>query len=762
MGKRKPLYLNRKSVRHSRRHFPWWSYLFLFCICLLLIGAGYFVYFSIAIQERFASRKWSIPARVFSASTLIYPGQTLSLARTQEMLERRSYQQATGRELRAGEYQPGANKLAVHLRDFHFPGKEIPSQKVLLRFQQDKIAAIDGPHGPLPFLELEPLDMARLFGAKRESRLLISIKQAPDYLVNAVIAIEDHRFYEHPGVDWWGISRALWADLRAGGIVQGGSTITQQLVKNYFLKPERTLKRKAVEASMALILESSYSKDEILEMYLNEIYLGQRGSAAIHGMGEAARYYFGCNVEDLALPEAATLAGMIRAPNTYFPYRHEQACKDRRNAVLKRMLELGMITPRNFETASSMPLRVAENPLPLKVAPYQVDTVRQQLQELYDPGVLEEEGLTIYTTLHPEVAQAAEKAVKEGLEQLEAERPRLKSGSPGGPLQAVLLVVQPKTGAVLALVGGRDYETSSFNRALYAHRQPGSAIKPLVYLAALDQFSTVSWLTDEPRTYRVSGQQWSPRNYDGRYRGRVMLRQALEQSLNAATLQLALDVGLDRIIGTARQMGIQSPMQPVPSLALGAFEVTPLELARAYATLDNEGQQPFLLTVKQVVAANGTVQQQRHMDLTSVTPASKAYIINSLLEGVMQRGTARNARAMGIDFPCAGKTGTTSNYQDSWFVGYTADLLALVWLGFDDNTGTGLTGASGALRIWVRFMNLIRPWIHPQPFRMPPGVVERYICPESGLLATPYCPQRQIEPFLSDNVVTQVCDIHTK
>ncbi|HAA03541.1 MAG TPA: hypothetical protein DCE18_09245 [Syntrophobacteraceae bacterium] len=749
------------TVRAGRMA-SWWRYLALLTIGLGIICTSYFYYFSREIQNSFVSRKWSVPARVFSAATSIYPGQSISMITLEELLIKRSYRPTTSKDLHAGEYRRGNNSIAAHLREFHFPGKEIPAQQVVFQFTRDRLISLEGPQGSLPLLELEPLDLARLFGSNRESRLLINIEQVPRYLVDAVTAIEDHRFFEHRGVDWWGILRALWTDLRTRSIAQGGSTITQQLVKNHFLTAERTIRRKVVEAAMALVLEASYSKDEILEMYLNEIYLGQRGSVAIHGVGEAARYYFGRNVEDLTLSEAATLAGMIQRPNAFSPFRHVPACQDRRNAVLKRMLELDLLPASAYEEARLSPIKVPSEVLPVKMAPYFVDTVRQQLQELYAPQVLEREGLTIYTTLHAEIADAAEKAIHEGLQQLEREHPKMAEATENTPLQALMIVLQPKTGAVLALVGGRDYDASTFNRALYAQRQPGSVIKPFVYLAGLDQYTPISLLTDAPTTYDSNGQSWSPHNYDQRYRGPVTVRQALEESLNVPTVQLAMNVGLPKVIGVLRSLGIQSPLLPVPSLALGAFEVTPLELARAFATLDNEGQQPYLLTVKAVISDSGETQQARHMDLTSVTSAAKAYIITTMLEGVMQRGTAKSARSLGIDFPCAGKTGTTSDYVDSWFVGYTSDLLALVWVGCDERVSTGLTGANGALKIWARFCGLIRPWMHPQPFKIPPGIVQRLVCTDSGMLATAGCARKQIESFLSDRVPDTSCELHGK
>jgi penicillin-binding protein 1B len=748
-----------KGKKKTRRFF-WWKLFGLAVLALTVVSAGFFFYLYMEVQNRFAARKWSIPSRVFSATLPVYPGQQISLSEMKCMLDLRRYQEAFKEPLHAGEYKTGHNNLLVRLRQFNFPGRTLSPQQVRFVFAKDRLTRIEGEEANIAFLELEPIEIARLFGPERESRLLINIHQVSPDLIDATVAIEDHRFYDHPGVDWWGISRALWADLVAGRVVQGGSTITQQLVKNYFLEAERSIKRKVLEASMALIIEALYQKDEILEMYMNEIYLGQRGSVAIHGMGEASRHYFGRNVEDLTLAEAATMAGMIRAPNLYSPLKNPDTAKERRNVVLKRMLDLGMIAPGNYQKARGEPLRAAKFHLPTKFAPYFVDYVNKQLQELYSPEVLATAGLNIHTTLAPDMALAAEKAVSEGLMELEKTHPKLKADSPKNKLQAALIVVQPKTGAVLALVGGRDYADTSFNRALYAHRQPGSAIKPFVYLQALDEFTPVSWLSDEMKTYSVGGKPWAPKNYNGKYRGRVTFRTALEQSLNAATVSLAMAVGLDDIVRTIRSFGIQSPLQSYPSLALGAFEVTPLELAGAYATLDNDGQKPHLLSLKEVINESGEIQQRRNVDMVSVTSPGKCFIITAILEGAVKNGTATILKSLGVDFPCAGKTGTTSDYKDSWFVGYTSDLLVLVWVGFDDNRSTHLSGAQGAARIWARFVNQIRPWINTQNFRIPPGVVERFICTQSGSPANRSCPAVRPEYFLADHVPSSFCNMH--
>lgn len=748
-----------KRSRVKKRSL-WFKVLGLLVLLGMLFGVGFYCYLYVEIKQRFESRRWSVPSRVFSATVPLFPGQALAPGQLKKMLVERRYLEGAQEPLRAGEFKMGKNALSVHFREFRFPGHALPPQRVQFEFAQNTLMRIRGSQGDQAFLELEPLEIARLFGHERESRLLINIKQVPRHLVDAVVGIEDHRFYEHGGMDWRGIFRALWTDVMARRVVQGGSTITQQLVKNYFLESERSFKRKFLEASMALIIEGLYGKDEILEMYLNEIYMGQKGNVAIHGMGEAARYYYGRNVEDLTLAEAAALAGMIRAPNLYSPVANPESARERRNTVLKRMAELGKISPQDYEKARIEPLKVTGSQLPLSVAPYFVDYVRQQLQELYAPEVLASEGLNIYTTLQPEMALAAENAVTEGLRELEKEISGKSEPAVDRPLQAVLIAIQPKTGSVLALVGGRDYGESHFNRALLAQRQPGSAIKPFIYLSALDRFTLASRLSDDARRYSVGGDFWTPKNYSGRYRGNVSFRTALEDSLNAATVGLAMSVGLERIIATLRSLGIQSPLEALPSMPLGSFEVTPLELTGAYAALDNDGQKPYLLSLKEVVTEGGDIQERRNVDFATVTTPAKAFLITNVLEGVVTRGTARNLKRWGIDFPCAGKTGTTSDYRDSWFVGYTTDLLTLVWVGYDDNRSTHLSGSAGAARIWTKFMKAVSPWFHPQAFRIPPGVVQRVICPESQQLASPHCPEKRLEYFLAENAPSDYCVTH--
>jgi penicillin-binding protein 1B len=777
--------MNLFNKKPKRRRYILWG-LSLFLLVGALLAAGFSCYLYSEIKGRFSSRRWSVPARVFSSTVPLYRGQALSLGLLRHMLEERRYKEASKDPVLAGEFKSSGNSLVVRLRDFQFPGIFLPSQLVEFNFEDNRIASMRSPDEEIPFLELEPVEIARLFGAERESRLLINIRQVPQHLIDAVVAIEDHRFYEHSGFDFFGILRAIFADLKAGRVVQGGSTITQQLVKNYFLESERTLHRKFLEFSMSLILEVLYQKDEIMEMYLNEIYMGKRGSVAIHGIGEAAEYYLGRNVEDLTLSEAATLAGMIRGPNDHSPLVNRQAVLERRNLVLKRMLALRKISASEYDSALLEVLRVTPASGPGRVAPYFVDYVRMQAQQLYAPERLASEGLSIYTTLQPEMAVAAETAIGEGLAEIESEsgagpgsdesKPAVEGWAGGRAgfelnrggtppprrLQAVLIALQPKTGELYALVGGRDYGESSFNRALKGRCRPGSAIEPFIYLAALNRFKLSDWVFDLPAPYELNGVSWTPKNYDGRYRGKVAFREALEQSLKAATLNLAVQTGLNEIIGTLGNFEIYPQREDLPSLAMGSFELSPIDLARAYAVLANDGQKPFLLSLKEIVSENGDVLDRKHIDFSSVTSPAKAFLITSLLEGVMEKGTGRGLKRLGIDFRCAGQTGSSSEFRDSWFAGYTTDLLTLVWVGYDDDSPTGLAGAQGAANIWARFMNMMRPWIHPREFDTPPGIVEEMICPDSGQLATAGCKERRQEYFLSEGRPNGYCTIHNR
>ncbi|MBT8365535.1 MAG: PBP1A family penicillin-binding protein [Deltaproteobacteria bacterium] len=708
------------------------------------------------VEDRFSSRRWSIPSKVFTDTMLLYPGQRLNRGLFQKKLKRMGYREVPGRPTRRGEKQTAQNglRLLLFLNDLKTPWENRPGFPVKIEFKENIIDSIvrqdDGTS--LPLLEIEPEEIMLFFGLERERRQLVSFKQIPQHVIHAVLAAEDNRFFEHYGVDPRGILRALLTNLRHGSIRQGGSTITQQLAKNYFLTPDRKLTRKFQEIVLAFTMEWKYSKEDILEIYLNEIYLGQKGSVAINGIGEAAYFYFGKPVQELSLSEAATIAGLIKAPNNYSPYADKNSCRTRRNLILKAMQRKGWISDEVLQAQIKTPIEPAGYNVTGKKAPYYIDYLTQQLGMLYKPEDLATLGLSIYTTLDSQVQMAADKALTKGLRRLENKNPSLKRKSSDRSLQGAVVVMQPKTGQILAMVGGRNYNASQFNRVTQARRQPGSAFKPFVYLTGLDKFTPISILSNQPKTYFVDGAAWEPNNFESAAKEQVTVRKALENSYNLATVDLAMQIGLEPVIDNATRFGFTTSFEPYPSLALGAFEVIPLELARAYCVFAAEGVMTFPLALKAVSDENGHVLEQRHLKIERLISAAKAFILNSLLQGVIDNGTGRSLRNRGINWPVAGKTGTTNNYRDAWFIGYTPDILALVWVGFDNGDPIKATGAEAALPIWAELMNAIPHHISKSNFRVPDGIVKRFVCIDEGnAFISKNCPQPYEEYFLAQN-----------
>ena len=730
-------------------------------VCLML----YCWHLSALIDKRFSGRRWDIPSRIFSDTTLLYPGQKVNLILFKSKLANLGYRQTPHSPTRKGELSWAGPELEIYLHDLETPSVKRPGFPVRIRFSQNRIVSIVHPETEeaIPILELEPEEMMSLFGHKREQRQIVSMDEVPRYLIYAVLAVEDTRFYQHRGVDLRAVLRALYIDLRHGAIRQGGSTITQQLAKNYFLTPKRTFSRKLRELLMSLTMEVMYDKNEILEIYLNEIYLGQKGSVSINGVGEASRFYFGKPVSRLTLSEAAIIAGLIRSPNYYSPYVDKRRSRCRRDLVLGSMHKRGWISDEEFSLALTEPIKTVGYQTYGRKAPYFMDFLSSQLNELYPPDVLTSHGFIIYTTLDTQVQSAAETALARGLTRLEDNAAALKMDEPGKRLQGAVIVMQPKTGYVLAMVGGRDYSVSQFNRITSARRQPGSAFKPFVYLSGLDKFTPASFLSNEPRTYEVDGKLWEPRNYGTGHKSRVTLRTALAESLNLATVDLAVKIGIDHVVDTARAFAFSTPFKPYLSLSLGAQEVIPLELARAYCVFAADGVLPYPLSLKAVVDKNGNILERQSMDIERVISPARAFIMTSMLKSVMENGTGRSIKKMGISFPVAGKTGTTNDFKDAWFVGYTPDILALVWVGFDDGTSIHATGASAAMPVWAELIRSIPQYVSGEWFKMPPGVVKRVICADSGELAiASRCTHPVEEVFLTGNAPEQKCPIHRK
>jgi penicillin-binding protein 1B len=737
-------------------------------VVFFCFGTALFLYgrqLSARIEERFSGRRWSIPSKVFSDTTLLFPGQRFNRELLLNKLFNLGYHQVPHPPEKKGEIQISPAEISLYLHDFKTPWKETEGFAVRMTMAENIITSIVRADTAeiVPILELEPEEINLFFGPERERRRLVSIKQVPHHLITAVLAIEDGRFYQHHGIDLRGISRAFLKNLRAGTIRQGGSTLTQQLAKNYFLTPERTLRRKLKEILLAVVMELKYQKDEILEIYLNEIYLGQKGSAAINGVGEAAHFYFGKSVEDLSRPEAAVIAGLIRAPNHYSPYQDSERCRSRRDAVLQAMHAKGWISAAELLADLKIPLKTVGYSIEGKKAPYFVDYLEAQLKELYRFEDLASLGLSIYTTLDTQVQQAAEKALAEGLARLERANPKLQRPDPEQRLQGAVVVIQPRTGYVLAMVGGRSYSTSQYNRIVQARRQPGSAFKPFVYLSALNAFTPTAMLSNQPQTYTVDGKPWQPQNFEPVTRYMVSLRDALKMSYNLATVDLAMKTGLDKIVETASGFHFSTPIRPFPSMALGAFEVIPIELARAYCVFPAEGVQPYPLTLKSVVAENGDTLKQKHLQIERLISPAKAFIMNDMLKSVVSDGTARTLKNYGISWPVAGKTGTTNDFRDAWFVGYTPDILALVWVGFDNGDPIHAAGSAAALPIWADLMRAIPQYISGEDFKVPTGVEKRTVCVVTGLLATKNaCPQTIDEVFLSEKVPTEFCQLHKR
>ncbi|MDE0214899.1 MAG: transglycosylase domain-containing protein [Deltaproteobacteria bacterium] len=684
------------------------------------LGAWYVSHLSGVVKAKFEGRKWEFPSKIYADSKIIYPGMYLSMDEVRDKLRRLGYRISKARPRTKGEYRIlGKNAvIEVYLHDFRYPLRDFRGFPVRISLKSGTIHRIQrlDDNEVLPSLELEPEVVTGFYDRVREQRRVVRLDEVPARVRKTVLAVEDERFYYHRGVDPVAVMRAFLANVRRGGVVQGGSTLTQQLMKNFFLGSERTLERKVKEALMALITEWLYTKDQILENYLNEIYLGQNGAQGIFGIWEAARFYFVKEPEQLTVGETALLAGLIRAPNRYSPYRSAGEATRRRNVVLAKLVSDGVITRRAYEHALQ---EVFEKREPVRLtnsAPYFTDYVKKELAEHYSEDTLTAEGLRIFTSLDLEIQQAAEKALSEGLARLEKDYRHLRKTAKQDDLEGALVVIKPQTGEIKAMVGGRDYGKSQFNRVAQAKRQPGSVFKPFVYLAALTHGSAQG---------------------SGSYEGWVTLREAMEKSLNAATARIAQDVGIKKVREMAYRMGIQSRLPLLPSLSLGAVEVTPLEMAGAYSALANNGVRTHLLSIKNVLDRDAEVLEKRNIRVKRVLSPRVAFDMHNMLRGVVERGTAQRVRELGFTRPAAGKTGTTNDSRDAWFAGYTPDLLALVWVGFDRQSELGLSGSRAALPIWTDFMKHATSRLPVTDFITPPGTSARSVHPRTKAVPGP-------------------------
>jgi penicillin-binding protein 1B len=738
----------------------------------LVVGASLFIYlyvlYGAQVDRRLKGERWATPSRVYARPATLRPGMPLTPTELVGQLNSLSYEQRTGLPLEPGDFLAAAPEALVF---FPRPVAGGAKEPIAVTFEKQKIKEMKGATSRSLYRQqtLEPELITYLFDESREKRRFVRYEDLPDHLVKAVLAIEDRRFFSHPGLDPFRIIGAALRNLRAESYLQGGSTITQQLVKNFFLTPERTMKRKAQEAMIAFVLERRASKKEILELYLNEIYLGQLGSFGVKGMGQAARVYFHKDVANLTLTEAALLAGIIQSPNHYNPYRHAERARERRNQTLRAMVDAEFLDATAAENAMEQPLRVEPPILDTAEAPYFVDLVQAQLGERWKD--LPTQNLSIYTTLDLRLQTIAQRALKNGLEQVDKIVKRRKK-PPAQPVQGSLIALEPQTGAVVAMVGGRSYGASQFNRVTQARRQPGSTFKPFVYLTAFENTFTdpsapawtpASLVEDEPWTFYFEDKEYVPENYENKYMASVTLRTALAHSLNVATVKVAERVGYQTIADLwTSKLKMASPVQPYPAIALGSFEATPFEMAAAYNVLATGGLRVPPLTVLTVLDDKAEpLEKTRPKPPERVASEEATALVTHMLRSVLTEGTGAGARGMGFTLDAAGKTGTTNDMRDAWFAGYTPDLLCVVWVGFDDNTPLNLSGARAALPIWVDFMKRALAGVKPTPFSVPEaGIVFLDVDRANGLLANPSCPEVVSEAFIAGTEPMERCADH--
>ena len=690
---------------------------------LLLWGsvamAGWFVWIDYQIRRDFEALQWALPARIYSRPMELYVGAHVDVAGITDYVQRLGYRRSGNLE-GPGEYQISDDRVRLRTRGFQFWDGTEPSVYLELNIRDHHVLQLQGEGGAeLPLVRLEPVEIEQVNPTTGEDRLPVSLSEVPPALINAVIAIEDQRFYSHHGIDPKGIARAMWANLKAGAIVQGGSTLTQQLIKNLYLDRHQTLRRKAEEAMMAVALELHFSKDEILTAYLNEIFLGQDGNRAIHGFALAAQHYFARPLNELRLDELALLAGVGRGASYYNPLRYPERAIERRNVVLARMHERGDITDKQFDQAKKAKLQVREKTITRTGYPAFMQLVYENLSRDYDSDALRTEGLKIFTTLDVGVQGVVEARLDNAVKNIE------RASAKNNPLETAVVITDANTGEVRALAGGRHRGYNGFNRALQARRPIGSLVKPAVYLAALESgdFTLASVLSDrEIELRQPNGDVWAPKNYEREVDGDVYLFDALQRSLNLATVDLGMKVGVENVIKTLGRLGFNGKANPYPSLLLGAVDMTPIEVAQLYQTLASSGFRSPLRAVEAVTTATGEPLAFYGIETREVADPTAVFLLEHALQGVFERGTARYAaNTLGANMPLAGKTGTTNDLRDSWFAGYGSDLVGVVWVGHDNNAETGLTGATGALIVWSDLMRALD--IQPRQTVAPEGIV---------------------------------------
>jgi penicillin-binding protein 1B len=726
----------RSTLRRFRRQILVAAAL-LFGVGLIAL-LGWILYLDRIVTQQFEGRRWTLPAQVYAEPTELYAGQSLGATALEQELRRLGYHRVDAPK-EAGSYRRRGNRIDFVNRRFQFPDALQEPQVLTVMTSGNAIESIrNGRDEEVPIFRLDPLLIGSIFPIHGEDRVVVTPEEVPALLPAALKVVEDRKFDTHHGVNFSAIMRAAWINVRAGQIEQGGSTLTQQLVKSYFLDNRRTLGRKIEEAFMAMLLEVHFEKQDLLNAYINEIYLGQDGSRAVHGFGLASQFYFGKPLAELQLHEVALLVAIVRGPSYYEPRRHPERVKARRDLVLKLMVEHGVIDEATAKQAIARSLGIVRAGTQAgSYYPAFLDLVRRTLRRDYRDEDLTEAGLKIFSTLNPLVQNRAETTLTEELDRLEKARKKKKPE----PLEGVVVVTSPQNGEVIAMVGGRQATFEGFNRALDARRSIGSLVKPVIYLAAVEtgNFTGASIVEDGPVEVKLAnGKMWQPQNYSQEFYGPVPLVRALAQSMNLATVRLGLDVGLPKVTKEFTRLGLEREPPQLPSVLLGALDVSPLEVAQLYNAFASGGFNTPLRAVRAVLDAEGKPLKSFALEVTPVATPQAMYQVNQMLVQVMERGTGAAARAnLPSGLVVAGKSGTSSDYRDSWFAGFSGSHLAVVWIGYDDNTPTGLTGSSGSLAVWSRLMGSISTT--PLNRSLPEGLQETWIEYLTGYGAKPGC-----------------------
>lgn len=688
------------------------------------------------IRQQFEGRRWTLPAKVYAQPLELYAGQALSVDELQRELERLGYQRGT-RLVRAGNFQRSENRIDLVSRPFRFADENRSQQTLSIRFAGNRVERLWDTQGQdVPVFRLDPVLIGSIYPTQGEDRIIVTPQEIPALLPAALKIVEDRRFDTHIGIDPRGIARAIWVDIKSGSFDQGASTLTQQLVRSYFLNNRQTVSRKLTEAMMAILLEVHFTKEDLMNAYINEINLAQEGGRAIQGFGLASQFYFGKPLAELQLHEIALLVTEVRSASYYNPRRFPERALARRNLILGLLAEHGVVSQEEAERAKAKPLGlVSSSGARSTYYPAFLDFVRRTLRRDYKDSDLTEAGLTVFTTMDPHVQAKAEAALVSELQRLDKNSKRKDTN-----LEGAVAVTSPANGEVLAIVGGRNVSYSGFNRALDAKRSMGSLAKPVVYLAAIEsgRYNASTIVNDTPVTLKlVTGKNWTPQNYDRTINGPIPLVRALAQSLNLATVNLGMDVGLNRIAEEFTKLGLDQKPQAVPAMLLGAVSTAPLDVAQIYTSLANGGFRTPLRAVRAVVDAKGEALKAFPLEVTQVADPASVYQVDRMMVEVMRRGTGASAQAKLGGVVVAGKSGTTNDYRDSWFAGFSGSHVAVVWLGYDDNEPTRFTGSTGALPIWTQIMSSIDTTSWDQP--LPDGLSETQIEFATGLGVNDTC-----------------------